>query len=535
VFLAVMLTVQSAMGQYAAPQLEQAIEASCRISVPMGNGQFASGSGCLYQYADGEGIVVTAAHVVEGCRGSIVLRFGRRSIRVIARVVSAAVRRVRTVGGRYRVEVYDPADVAAVAFSIQDWPAGERLPRPVRFMRRDWGVPKNHGVYSLGFPGGDAQVQVLMARAQGYEPDGHLSIYPGPEQGRSGSAVFVTMEGEPLIIGVVSTRTMETDNSGRVYLDWGKSNGRLVTPKMIWPDKPTEGAAMIGQPTQCGPGGCPTGPLQVPGFGGGGYILPYRADQDKRIGGLEKQSKEQSPGTIPLPPMAPPIDLAPLDARLVAVEKSLTETIERSNVHSEAITKLNATAEKAVALAEMVAKRDEAFGKDLAAIRAEAAKADQAIAIAADAQGKADSVAAVADEAVEKAEAVEGDVAKQLDEENPGGVLARIKARIETRVEERFGSLKETLSGMIGLPTILGGTGLGVGGIALIVAVVALFWRGAGKAAMGEQTTTQWLASKTSNPYDDMAADFLAEKILARVGERLPSVQRKKAAATKAK
>jgi len=255
-------------------------------------------------------------------------------------------------------------------------------------------------------------------------------------------------------------------------------------------------------------------------------MLPYRADQDKRIGGLEKQqSKEQSPGTIPLPPMAPPVDLEPLNARIAAVEASLKETIERSNVHTESIAKLNATAEKAVALAEMVAKRDEAFGKDLAAIRAEAAKADQAIAIAVDAQGKAENAAA-------DVAAVEGNVADALDEDNPGGVLSRIKARIETRVEERFGSLKETLSGMLGLPTILGGTGLGVGGIALIVAVVALFWRGSKNAAMGEQTTTQWLASKTSNPYDDMAADFLAEKILARVGERLPSVQRKKAAAT---
>ena len=508
ILIAVLLMAVSAEAQYAAPQLEQAIAASCKVSVPMGGGQFASGSGCLYQYEDGQGIVVTAAHVVEGCRGSLVLRFGRRSIRVTARVLAAAVRRVRMVG-QYRVEVYDPADVAAVAFSIQDWPAGERLPRPVRFMRRDWGVPKNHGVYSLGFPGGGEQVQVLMARAQGYEPDGHLSIYPGPEQGRSGSAVFVTMEGEPLIVGVVSTRTLEKDRSGRTYLDWGKSNGRLVTPKMIWPDKPTEGTAMIGQPTQCGPNGCPTGPLQVPGFGGGGYILPYRADQDKRIGGLEKQSKEQSPGTIPLPPMAPPVDLAPLDARLAAVEKSLTEAIERSNEHSEAISKLAATAEKAVALADMVAKRDEAFGKDLAAIRADAAKAEQAVAIASYAQDAAD--------------AVKSDVADKLDEDNPRSLIGRVRDRIEARVEERVAGLKETLSGMIGLATFLGGSGLGLGGIALIAAALALLRRGAIKAADGEQTLGQRLAARTSNPYDDMAADFFAEKVLARVGERLPS------------
>jgi len=514
VFLAVLLTAASVVAaeQYAAPQLEQAIEASCKVSVDVGGGQFASGSGCLYQYDGERGIVVTAAHVLEGRRGSIVLRFGRRGVRVAARVIVAAVRRVRQVGG-YRVETYEPSDIAALSFETRDWPAGERLPRPVRFMRRDWGVPKGHTVYSLGFPGGGEHMQLLMSRAQGYEKDGHLSIYPGPEHGRSGSAVFVTMADEPVIVGVVSTVTLEQTRDGRTYRDWKKAQGRLVTPAMIWPDKPTQGTAMVGQPTQCGPGGCP-----VPGFGGG-YMLPYRGEMDKRMEGMEKQNKDQSPGTVPLPPMAPPVDLAPLDARLAAVEASLTEAINRSNEHSEAITKLNATAEKAVALAEMVAKRDEAFGADLATIRADAAKAEQAIAIASDAQGRAANVAA--------------DVAEAMDEENPRSLIGRVRDRIEARVEERIGGLKETLSGMIGLPTFLGGTGLGLGGIALIVAAIALLRRGASNAALGQQTTTQWLASKTSNPYDDMAADFLAEKILSRVGDVLPSVQRRKAAATK--
>jgi hypothetical protein len=279
-----------------------------------------------------------------------------------------------------------------------------------------------------------------------------------------------------------------------------------VTPKMIWRSQP-EGTVMIGEPTQCGPGGCP-----VPGFNGG-FLLP---DREQRIGRMEKQIEEKSPGTVPLPPMAPPVDLGPLDARLAAVEASLTEAINRSNEHSEAITKLNATAKKAVALAEMVAKRDEAFGKDLATIRTDAAKAEQAIAIASDAQGRAEYVAA--------------DVAEKLDDENPRSLIGRVRDRIEARVEERIGGLKDTVISMVGWPKLLGGAGLGMGGIALIVALVALFWRGSRNAALGEQTTTQWLASKTSNPYDDMAADFLAEKILARVGDVLPSVQRRKAA-----
>lgn len=513
--LAVLLLAPAVMGAdlYAAPDLEQAIEASCKVSVPMGNGQFASGSGCLYSYENGQGIVVTAAHVVEGGpRDGIILQFGRRSVRVTARLVVAAVRRVRMIGG-YRVEVYQPSDIAALAFRVSDWPKDTRLPRPVRFMRKDWRARKGHDLYSLGFPGGVDAPQLLVARVQGYDDDGHMLIYPGPELGRSGSAVVASVEGEPRIVGIVSTRTMEKDQNGRVYLDWRRANGRLVTPAMIWPDgvrpKQVSGTVMVGQPTQCSGGFCP-----LPGSGG--FLLP---DREKRIGKIEdqmeKQAGERSPGTVPLPPMAPPVDLGPLDARIAAVEKSLTETINRSNEHSEAIGKLNATAEKAVALAEMVAKRDEAFGKDLASIRAEAAKADQAIAMAADAQGRAENVAgAVAD--------VEDNVAEQLDADNPRSLLGRVRDRIEARVEERIGGLKETLSGMIGLPTFLGGTGLGMGGIALIVAVLALLRRGAIKASQGEETLLQMLAARTPNTYDDVAADVEA-RVLAAIGNRLPS------------
>ena len=498
VFLAVLLTVQFAMGQYAAPQLEQAIESSCLVATSDGS----RGSGCIYGYFPGKGVIITAAHVVDGAvRGAkITVQVGRRLVSLPCKLIG------------YRTDV----DTASLEFDISDWPADAGpLPRGVPIAPSEWKVPVGQAVFSVGHPGAVRPALLLTARVVEYTQRGALGFHPGPELGRSGSSVFaIDADGKVVIVGIISVR----DTGGMR----ANTKGYAITPRQFRSQRRQN--KQTGYETQCGPLGCPTGPQQqLPGLGD--YMLPYRGEMDKRIGKLEQSTQEQSPGTIPLPPMAPPVDLEPLNARIAAVEASLKETIERSNVHTESIAKLNATAEKAVALAEMVAKRDEAFGKDLAAIRAEAAKADQAIAIAVDAQGKAENAAA-------DVAAVEGNVADALDEDNPGGVLSRIKARIETRVEERFGSLKETLSGMLGLPTILGGTGLGVGGIALIVAVVALFWRGSKNAAMGEQTTTQWLASKTSNPYDDMAADFLAEKILARVGERLPSVQRKKAAAT---
>jgi hypothetical protein len=510
VFLAVLLTAGSvvAADQYAAPQLEQAIEASCMVA----SGDGSRGSGCIYGYTGRRGLILTAAHVVaDGAKRGVqvTVYVGRRLVKLPCRIVG-----IRT-----------DVDTATLSFETSDWPqdAGP-LPRGVPVAPSDWQVPVGHPVYSVGHPGAVRPALLLVARVVKYSQAGALGFRPGPELGRSGSAVFThDGDGRVVIVGIISVR----DTGGMR----ANTIGYAITPRQFRGDSRRTPGRGTMYPTQCGPMGCPTGPAQLPGLGD--YMLPYRGDMDKRIQKIEQQAQEKSPGTLPLPPMAPPVDLGPLDARLAAVEASLKETIDRSNVHTESIAKLNATAEKAVALAEMVAKRDEAFGRDLATIRADAAKAEQAIAIAADAQSKAENVAAGVGQQVDAAkQAITADVAEKLDEENPKGPLGRLRDRIEGRIEDRVAGIKETLSGMIGLPTILGGTGLGVGGIALILAAVALFYRGSKNAAMGEQTTTQWLASKTSNPYDDMAADFLAEKILARVGDVLPSVQRRKAAAS---
>lgn len=512
IVLAVVTMVGSAVAaeQYAAPQLEQAIESCCLVA----SGDGSRGSGCIYGYTEGKGLILTAAHVVvDGAKRGVqvTVYVGRKLVKLPCKIVGI------------RADV----DTAALSFDVADWPkdAGP-LPKGVPVAPSDWQVPVGHPVYSVGHPGAVRPALLLVARVVKYSYQGSLGFHPGPELGRSGSAVFThDADGRVVIVGIISVR----DTGGMR----ANTIGYAITPRQFRGKSQRTPGRGTGYPTQCGPGGCPlpTGPTQLPGMGD--YLLPYRGQQDQRIQKIEQQAQERSQGTLPLPPMAPPVDIAPLDARLAAVEKSLTETINRSNEHSEAIGKLNATAEKAVALAEMVAKRDEAFGKDLAAIRADAAKADQAMAIAADGQRKAESVIAVANEAVSKAEAVEGEVAEQLDADNPRSLLGRVRDRIEARVEERIGGLKDTLSSMVGLPTFLGGTGLGMGGIALIVAVLALLRRGAIKASQGEETLTQRLAARTSNPYDDMAAD-VAARVLGAIGDRLPSQRGRTTKAAKA-
>lgn len=491
--------------QYAAPQLEQAIESACLVADSDGS----RGSGCVYGYHIVEGrrrgLVITAAHCVRRVGSSIVLYVGRRLVRIVGRVV---------------VNRNPAVDVAIIEFDASDWPtdAGP-LPRGVPLAPSEWRVPLGHAIYSVGHPGAVRPAKLLVARVVQYSQAGALGFRPGPELGRSGSAVFThDGDGNVVIVGVISVRDTQGLRSS--------TTGYAITPRQFRVQQRRTGR-QTGYPTQCGPGGCPVPSAQSPGLGD--YLLPYRGETDRRIERIEQQAQERSQGTLPLPPMAPPVDLEPLSTRVDDLDRRMTDVVERSNKHSEAIGKLSVTAEKAVALAETIAKRDEKFAADLASVREQAAAVGPQVAAA---KGAAEQALAVADGAVGKAEAVESGVADALDEENPRGPLGRLRDRLTARVEDRIASVKETLSGMIGLPTFLGGTGLGLGGIALVIAAIALLRRGAVNAAMGDPTLTQRLAARTSNPYDDMVADAIARG-LAQAGDYLPSVRRRKAAATK--
>lgn len=482
--------------EYASPQLERAIESACMVAT----GDGSRGSGCVYGYDEqGRGLVVTAQHVITGNRTATVY-VGRELVRVPCEIAMQN----------------RSADVAVLRFNRADWPHGKPLPRGVPIAPADWRVPEGHPVYSVGYPGAVRPALLLVARARGYSQSGMLAFHPGPELGRSGSAVFThDADDNVVIVGVISVRNTSSMRRDTI--------GYAATPAQFR----KTGLRVTGYPTQCGPMGCPVpgGQTQIPGMGD--YrLLPYRHNQDERIEQIERQSREQSPGTMPLPPVAPAVDLAPINARIDAMNDKIEQVVNRSNEHSEAIAKLAATAEKAVALADMVAQRDEAFGRDLAAVRDKAEQLAPHIDAAERAAISASQQAAKAEQAAgaaaSKADAVEGEVAEQLDADNPRSLLGRVRDRIEARVEERIGGLKDTLSGMVGLPTILGGSGLGIGGIAIVIALVALLRRGAIAASQGDPTLTQRLAARTSNPYDDMAAD-VAARVLGAIGDRLPS------------
>jgi hypothetical protein len=494
--------------QYAAPQLEQAIESACLVADSDGS----RGSGCVYGYHVVEGrrrgLVITAAHCVRRVGSSIVLYVGRRLVRIVGRVV---------------VNRNPSVDVAIIEFDASDWPtdAGP-LPRGVPLAPSEWRVPVGHAIYSVGHPGAVRPAKLLVARVVQYSQAGALGFRPGPELGRSGSAVFThDGDGNVVIVGVISVRDTQGLRSS--------TTGYAVTPRQFRVQQ-RRTARQTGYPTQCGPMGCPVPSGESKGLGD--YLLPYRDETDRRIERIEQESQERSQGTLPLPPMAPPVDLEPLSTRVDDLDRRMTDVVERSNKHSEAIGKLSLTAEKAVALAETIAKRDEAFAADLAAVREQAAAIEPRLDVAhAEVIRARDQAMVIAGQAADKAEAVKGEVADALDEENPRGPLGRLRDRLHERIEGRVESVKEAVKSMIGLPTFLGGTGLGLGGIALVIAAIALLRRGAVNAAMGEDTLTQRLAARTSNPYDDMVADAIARG-LAQAGDYLPSVRRRKAAAT---
>ena len=448
---------------YATPQLEQCIGATCKVVAEDGS----TGTGVIYGTQVYEGrryvLVATAAHVVRRAARAT-LFVGRGAVRVTGRVL---LRNHRT-------------DVGCILVPSDDFKG--RLPARVRIGKADLILRQGQAVFSVGCPNG-GELQLWTGYIRGYAPDGALMFWPGPELGRSGSPLFIfDEENEPEVVGLVSARY--TPHLGPDTM------GKAVTTAMMWSgETPTAIAPAVAEwPVQCMGPGCirNDGAISYYDFGTPAQrgqdvspyrVLPYRQQNDQKIGQLQQEIKglEKSPGTLPLPPVAPPVDLAPLSQRLMQLEGVV-------NQHSQELGKLQMIADKAMVLADAVAKRDGEFARDLAAVRGETAEAKKA-------------------------------VTEALDEESPNGLLARLKARIEAVKTE-------------GLGAVLAEAGwLKWGLIGLAVAVAYLFLRREGaRAAAGEPTVAQRIAAMTPTEVDDRIAGRLAA-VQAAIHERLGEIR----------
>jgi len=273
--------------------IERCIAATCRIHVGGG-----AGSGCIYAETNEDGNevyhVLTAAHVIASAK-SVVCKFGRDEF---------------TVRGTPRY-VDRSRDIGVVAVPKQAFRG--RHVQPVPLANAALTMPRGQYIFSLGCPGG-GPMKFWRGAVHGYASDGGLLFTPGPELGRSGSAIFAyNADGTPVVVGILSARDTGTLTAHTV--------GRAVSLRMIYsrraaPASPVRGYYMSTDttcpcPLAGTPGACDNCPYSdrassplVP-IPAGGHLIPYRNQVDRRLERLERVGMERSPGTFPLPPATP--------------------------------------------------------------------------------------------------------------------------------------------------------------------------------------------------------------------------------------
>ena len=205
----------------------------------------------------------------------------------------------------------------------------------------------------------------------------------------------------------------------------------------------------------------------------GRYLLPWNAE----INDPARDPRNQPPAAPPMLPMPgqPPVDLGPIAGRLDAIEKRVGELTE--------------TEKKAKQLAEDFAKVNEDWGRALVAVQGQAV------------------------EAKAEAEKVKAEVADTLDEDNPRGLMGKLKARLEDK------GMSATMAAVL--------SGLGVGGVGLIALLLVFKLvkrdvRQYVESGGEDKLAIQKLFGALPGDFGDSFADRLAERLAARYVRRHP-------------
>lgn len=441
--------------------LEDAIGATCKVS-----DSGSVGTGFLYETGPattgGEELawIATAAHVVEN--GNVTVQFGR-----------AVPLRVRVLWRNPRVD----GGVLVVPYRALPVPR----PRPIRLAPPNVRVQVGQQLWSIGFPNGGEKM-AWTGKSLGYS-GGTLLFSPGPELGRSGSAILAQFGDELRAVGILSARDSRNLT--------GQTIGRAVGTSMLLGETSQlfDNVEWFCQ-SQCPGGTCPPPAITVDPY----RLSPYRQYQDQinrgqneRIGGLER-----SQGTMPLPEV-PQVSNDTILKRIVALEYE-ADLAKRERV--ELTRRADAVKDAA---AELAAK----YEPQLKGIKADVNAAIEA----SNAAGQAANTAAqVADGAKKEASGIKGEV-EAVKEEAKG-----LRGKVE-EILQGGGPVKQFIQGKLeekGMsPTVAAlFSGLGVGLIAVLV-IVFLRKEGA-KAAAGENTIAQTVAALTPTQLDDRIAGVVA-------------------------
>jgi len=238
------------------------------------------------------------------------------------------------------------------------------------------------------------------------------------------------------------------------------------------------------------------------------YVFPWNADL------AAKKDKNKLEANRPVAPIvqqpiqqAPPVDLSSIKAAIVDLQGGVDANTNR-------LAPLEATADKARQLADQWPELQAAL-QNLE--RVSVTTTGQANRAATDASKAMAAVTTVAGKAAETQATVDA----ALDEDAPTGLMGKLKARLDDRIETTVtGKVAAFVAEKAGwsMPAALGATG-GVLGL-IAIGLVFLGKREVGKAGDGDQILAQRLAALTPNTRDDAIADKLAV-MMAKLDEKI--------------
>jgi len=151
--------------------LSDCIDATCRVSTPTGNGMNDVGTGCCIQVSGGYAWILTNNHVATGPRAWCQFYRDGHPSRKMEGVV------------KFRHKGLDAAIIAVHASHFQG-----RMPPAIPTAPADYVVRPGETILSVGCAEGHWP-SLWRGHAIGYSGS-NLLFRPGPEQGRSGSAIF---------------------------------------------------------------------------------------------------------------------------------------------------------------------------------------------------------------------------------------------------------------------------------------------------------------------------------------------------------
>ncbi len=234
------------------------------------------------------------------------------------------------------------------------------------------------------------------------------------------------------------------------------------------------------------------------------YLFRWNADLADKMDARRLEAAKPPVSQPPLPQQ--PVDLFGVNERLSNLESQQGEQLKLIDATANRLVPLEATADKARQLANQ-----------WPALQAALKTLDQTTSRAtADAAKAVDSVTAVAGKATEAVEAANSTKAKvdaALDEDAPGGLLGKLRARLDDRLESTItGKVAAALAAKTGLP--LGAIG---GGLGLLAVVLVLFVRKdiKDKVETGDPLLIEKIAARTRNQIDDRLAEKLGNRIMA--------------------